>query len=304
MKYNILIKYLIILAIFAHIFSSCEDVVDIETDPLTPQLVVDAWLNNRSEPQAIFLAMTQPYFSNELPEGISGASVQVIRNDGEIFEFKETDNGNYTWTPNTDEVIGEIGHEYGLVIEYEGKTYGSISKMNRVPVIDSLTYRFEEENLGFPEGLYTEFFARDLVGEGDTYWIKTFKNGEFLNKPSELNIAFDAGFSPGAAVDGLIFIPPIRDATNRVADPDGDDNSDVAPWVEGDHFRVEIHSITNEAFFFLATAQRQMINGNNGIFSEPVINTTGNVININDDTEEVLGIFNVAAVSELGRVID
>ena len=85
---------------------------------------------------------------------------------------------------------------------------------------------------------------------------------------------------------------------------DGDDNNDVAPWSIGDSFKVEIHSITNEAFFFLSTAQRQMVNGNNGIFSEPVINTTGNVINVDDETEEVLGVFNVAAVTEMEMTID
>ncbi|MCR9289416.1 MAG: DUF4249 domain-containing protein [Bacteroidetes bacterium] len=297
------IKYLFILTVFTQLFTSCEDVVDIKTDPLTPQLVVDAWLNNRSEPQTISLSMTQPYFQNSLPEGIGGATVKVIRGDNEVFEFTETENGQYNWTPSDDETLGIVNDEFNLSIELDGKTYESASTMNRTPVIDSITQEFRVDEFGFPDGIYAEFFARDFVGEGDTYWIKTFKNGVFLNKPSEINFAFDAGFSQGAAVDGLIFIPPIREAINRTADADTDDNSDVAPWNLEDEIRVEIHSINHDAFYFLSTAQRQMLNGQNGIFSEPVINTPGNIFSVNDE-EEVLGVFNVAAISELTKVVE
>lgn len=304
MNFKLNIKYLLIFFLFGQLLTSCEDVVDIETDPLTPQLVVDAWVNNQSESQQIFLSMTQPYFQNTLPEGISGATVQVIKNENEVFEFTEIEKGNYVWTPSNNEILGEVGDEFSLVIDLDGKTYVSSSTLNRVPPIDSISQELREAELGNPEGIYTEFFARDFIGEGDTYWIKTFKNGEFLNKPSEINFAFDAGFSSGAAVDGLIFIPPIREAINRLPDSDSEDNSDVAPWTQGDEVYVEIHSISLEAFNFLATAQRQMINGDNGIFAEPVINTTGNIICLQDDTEEVLGVFNVAGISNLSRVIE
>ena len=270
---------------------------------MIPQLVVDAWLTNEVEAQVITLTMSQPYFQNTFPEGISGATVQVIRDDGEIFEFQEAENGQYIWLPEGIG-LGEIGNEFGLAIELDGKTYGSLTTLNRVAPIDSIRTEFRDDEFGFPDGIYAEVFARDLEGPGDMYWIKTFKNGEFLNKPLEINYAYDAGFSPGANVDGLIFIPPIREGVNRVADSDGDDDNDVAPWDIGDEIHVEIHSLSLPAFNFLATAERQMINGLNGIFSEPVINTPGNVVNINDENEEVLGIFNVAAVSAMTKVID
>ncbi|MCG8331812.1 MAG: DUF4249 domain-containing protein [Chitinophagales bacterium] len=295
MRFQSKIKYMLLLSFFIQILTSCEDEIEINVDPLTEQVVVDAWLNNRPESQSIFLSKTQSYFENVLPEGVSGATVQVTSSAGIVFEFIETDPGNYVWTPEAGETIGDVGTDYTLQITFEGKSYGAITTLNRVPPIDSITYEYDDDDV---DRIRTEFFARDLTGEGDTYWIKTFKNGMFLNKPSELNIAFDAGFSQGAAVDGLIFIPPIRRATNRTPDPDTDDNSDVSPWAVGDEARVEIHSISNEAFFFLSTAQIQMTSGNSGIFAEPVINTKGNIIS-EDEEEEVLGMFNIAAISEM-----
>ena len=283
MKLNSSITYILFIVISIQLLTSCEDEIAIDVDPLTEQLVVDAWLNNRSESQSIFLSKTQPYFEHVLPEGVSGATIEVASSAGTVFEFIETDPGNYVWTPEAGETIGDVGTDYTLQITFEGKNYGAITSLNRVPPVDSITYESGDDDVN---RIRAEFFSRDFIGGGDTYWIKTFKNGVFLNKPSEMNIAFDAGFSQGAAVDGLIFIPPIRRAVNRTRDTDTDDNSDMYPWTFGDEIRVEIHSISNEAFFFLSTAQTQMTNGDSGIFAEPVINTKGNIFS-EDGEEEV-----------------
>ena len=136
----------------------------------------------------------------------------------------------------------------------------------------------------------------DFEGDGDTYWIKAYKNGVFLNKPNEMNIAFDAGLSVGSNSDGLIFIPPIRELTNPVPDSIGVAD-EVSPWAPGDICKVEIHSISNNAFSFMSLVRDQILNGNNGIFGEPLANAQGNVTASDDSS--VLGIFNVANVSTL-----
>ena len=54
----------------------------------------------------------------------------------------------------------------------------------------------------------------DLPGLGNTYWIKATKNGTLLNKPRELNLAYDAAFAKGSNFDGYTFIQPIRNGIN------------------------------------------------------------------------------------------
>jgi len=71
-------------------------------------------------------------------------------------------------------------------------------------------------------------------------------------------------------------IPPIRDATNPVG---GDDDDETPPWETGDEIKVEIHSISNAAFFFMEIARDQITNGDNGLFATPLANTRGNIIN-------------------------
>ena len=286
-------------------FTNCEDVIDVNVDEAPAQLVVDAWLNNKPEQQTIRLTFSQPYFQNEFTAGAEGANVVLENQDqGSILIFEDQGKGDYTWTPNPGESIGQVGDTFQLGIELNGEAYGGISIMNRVPKIDSITYEFETDELFGPDGIYAEFFARDFVGRGDTYWIKTYKNGLYLNKPSEMNLAFDAGFDGGGDSDGLIFIPPIRNLINRVPDEDNpEDDSMIPPYAEGDSIYVEIHSITNEAFAFLELARDQMNNGSNTIFSIPIANTRGNIINA--QTEDfALGMFCVSAVEALGRKID
>jgi len=284
-------------------FTNCTDVITVNIEDVPPQLVVDAWINNKPEAQTIRLTMSQEYFNNTFAEGVTTAEVIVADESGNFFEFVHQSDGNYVWTPTPGESIGDIGTTFFLGVEWNGNTFGSQSMLNPVPQIDSIQIEYREALLDHPEGFYAQFFSRDLPGLGDTYWIKSFKNGVFLNKPFELNIAWDAGFDGGADTDGLIFVPPIREAINRIPDPDTDDDADVPPWMSGDEVRVEIHSITNLAFNFLDIARDQMTNGANTIFTIPIANARSNIITLEGD-DEALGFFCVSAISGLTKIVE
>ena len=74
------------------------------------------------------------------------------------------------------------------------------------------------------------------------------------------------------------------------------------PYNEGDVVRVEIHSISNEAFNFLEVARDQINNGDNGIFSIPLANTRTNITS--EEGKAVLGFFNIAAVSSASILVE
>lgn len=285
------------------LLNSCQDVIDVDIDAAPQLLVVDGWLNNKPEPQTIKLTLSQPYFDNAFASGVNGAVVSISSSEGKTLSFEEKGKGNYTWVPNGEETLGNVGTTFTLNIDWNGKNYSAISTMAPVPPIDSISQEYRTDEIAGPDGIYAQFFARDLVGLGNTYWIKTYKNNQFLNKPRELNLAAEAGFDSGSVLDGLIFIPPIREGVNRVPDTDAPDDSNVAPWNPGDSLLVEIHSISILAFDFLSIARDQMTNGDNTIFAIPLANTTGNVSS-SAAGEDVLGIFNVAAVSSLGKKIE
>lgn len=291
--------YILILLGSSLLFQACEDVIDVDLANAEPELVVDGWLNNLSQVQEIKLSLSQPYFDSRSSTGVENATVSVTSSNGGTWEFIHQGEGRYTWTPTAGEVLGTVRDSFNLAINWDGRTFTSSSRMNRVPPIDSIVTEFREDEVFGPDGIYAQFFARDPLGNGDTYWIKTFKNGEFLNKPSELNIAYDAGFDPGSRIDGLIFIPPIREFVNRIPDDDeSEDNGDIPPYEVGDQIRVELHSINLPVFRFMETARDQMRNGENTIFAIPLSNTRGNVLD--ESTGKLaLGVFCVSAISSL-----
>jgi hypothetical protein len=289
--------YLIILLISTVFILGCEDVVEIELDEFAPELVVDAWVNDLPELQVITLSETANYFDpNETPR-VNEATVVIVRDDNQEFNFQFTENGRYVYDASEFGVLGDVGNSFELQIQFSGQEFCAQTELNRVPEIESIELEFRDE-IFFPEGIYAQFIARDFNGLGDAYWIKTFKNGVFRNNPRELNIAFDAAFDAGSGVDGLVFIPPIRDLVNPV-----DEDFTPIPWLPEETIKVEIHSISNDAFQFLEIARDQMQNGDNGIFALPLANTRSNISNCSSG-ELSIGFFNVASVSSASRVIE
>lgn len=294
---NIIILLLCLGTLF---LVSCEDVIDVDVDFEEAQLVVDAWLDNLDREQTVRLTLSQDYFENQFAKGVTDATVTITRNDEEVLEFENRGNGDYVWTPNGGS-IGNIGDSYLLTIEWKGDVYVGNSVLNRVPPIDSIVLEFIEDNFGIEDGIYAELFVTDLVGAGDTYWARTWKNDTLLNKPDELNIVYDATFGAGTNLDGVTWIPPLRSAINPTADSDRDDETFQIPYLPGDKIYCEVYSISNEAFRFLQIAEEQMTN--EGLFAVPIANTNNNVSRVSDN-KGVIGFFNVGAVSTMEVVVD
>lgn len=279
---------------------SCEDPVTLESRFEGPQLVIDAWLTNQPDTQTVVLTETQDFYDNRLPTPVTDAQVVVCpdNNPAACIPFVHTSEGRYIWAPEPGDSLGTVGTEYSLGVQRGEDQYLAQTTMNRTATIDSLSFQFEEEALGLDEGLYAQIYARDQVGEGDAYWIRATHNDTLLLRPFEISTAFDAVFDPGTGADGIAFIFPIRFSVNRL-----DDGGGPIPLETGDNIKVEIWSISQEAYLFLNVASEQIANGESGIFALPVANSPGNIFNVNTE-ERALGVFNVAAVASIERTVE
>lgn len=296
---------LLLTGLMAFLFTGCETIIDPELQKAEPVLVVDAWLTNQSRDQRIVLTQTQPYFNSSVPAGISGAAIEVINEtEARAFLFVEEPGkaGSYIWQPTVpDEVIGKTGDRFSLSVKLGNEEFVSSSRLGRVPLIDSITFEFQEKNAFFPESYLGEFWATDPPGRGDTYWIKAFKNDTLLLKPGEINIAYDAGFSAGGNLDGVTFITPIRQGINPF-DTDANDQF-ISPYSPGDSVYVEIHSLTPEAFEFLnqVVIQTDRPGGFAELFAAPLANVSTNVFNTNTKGRKAVGFFCVSSISSAGK---
>lgn len=294
----------LLLFIPAWFVIACETTLYPELDEPANLIVVDAWINQKPEKQVIRISLSQPYFDTARPPAVKGATVFIEdMHTGDVFLFEECPDG-YCWD-RADAPFGTTGHRYRLEVTANGEVFEAFATLGRVPPVDSVYFRFHAADMLVNEDYFTaEFMATDPPGTGDTYWIKGWKNNTFLNKPAELNMAYDAGFSAGQSVDGEAFLIPIRrDYINPMDRVEGKAHAFHPPYQAGDSVYVEIHSIDPLAFDYLWGLYFQ-INRPGGfaeLFSMPLSNVSTNLKAITGGGQtRVAGFFNVAAVSGNG----
>jgi hypothetical protein len=297
----------ILYVVFIALSFGCETPITPELNKAEEIMVIDAWLSHKMERQEIRISKSQPYFDNSHPSMIVGLEISVEDiNTGEVYDFQEG-NDSYYWDP-IDAPFGEIGHTYRLVVYSTDEIFEAVAGLGRVPEVDAIVYTYNEEDFTISEPYYSaEFVATDPVGVGDAYWIKAWKNGSYLGKPSEINIAFDAGLSPGQSVDGQVFHQVIRrDFVNPLEEMPDKKNFFYPPYTVGDSLYVEIHSIFPSGFrlFNGVILQTNRPGGFSGLFATPLANVMTNLKSTNENsTTNVAGFFNVSAVSAGGGKI-
>ena len=296
----------IFISLIAFAFFACENIIYPELEPSLEQYVVDAWLNDLPGSQKIFLSKSNNYFMSELPKLLSGAEVYLTDEDGNRYDFEETGEG-YVWGDSSSTSFLQVGTSYQLNVSIDGIRFSGTSEMNPVPPVDSITFKYQEKDFSTAEDYYlAEVVATDLAGVGNTYWIKAWKNGVYLNKASEINIAYDAGFSAGGNIDGQVFIQPIQELINPFDTDEAGEALIEPPYSIGDTIYVEIHSISESAFYFLNEVKIQTVRsgGFGALFAQPFSNVSTNLINedVNSAIHPV-GFFNVSAISSLEQVL-
>jgi hypothetical protein len=289
-------KKILFLPLLVLALTGCQDVINLDTETGPSQLVVDGWVTNQTGPQTIKLTQSAAYFDNSTPKPVLGATVTVTDEANVAYRFQDLKNtGEYVWTPPSPYTpLGHVSGTYRLSIKTGTEEYQATTQIRPGPRIDSVNYYFDKPPVtpqrGPKEGYVAEFYARDLPGKDDTYWIKTFKNGKYFNRASDISLAYDAGFSPGGNIDGIVFILPIRRSINKEY------------WSAGDTLRVELHSIPVAAYYFLQAVNAE--SGNQGLFATPPTNIPTNVTNLNANGRKALGFFGGSSVNTLQTVID
>lgn len=291
MKFRNLI-YLTAFVFLAFSQIACEDIVEVDVEQKQKKLVVDAFIDNQLQTQTIRLTESIPFFDlpGTEPPVTTATVVLADTSTGKIFPFIHDSMGYYRWNPN--EMSGDtltVGSSYALFIIENGDTVVGITKLYpTADRIDSLRTVPTKGN-GPPfidTGRYCEIFAYDLPGIGNHYWLKTFRNDTLLSDINNLNIAQDMGNNSNGQ-DGDLFIYPVRFSQL---------NEFLRPYVGGEKVRVEIHSISREAYYWFQLIVNESNNG--GLFATPPVNIMSNLFYINQNPKRgIAGFLNVAAVN-------
>ena len=274
------------------VLTSCTSVIQVSVPKGSNLIVVDAFLSNSTKPQTVRLTFNANYFSNVPTPAVIGATVSLTDlTNSTTYTFTPDGSGNYTYTPIVNDSMAQVNHTYQLNISYNGNSYMALSTLYQTTKVDTIVFRSTStdaygqypNDTTNPRAYYPYIFAKDIKGQENYYWAKTYKNNVLYGQPGQMNFFQDAGdFAPDGDYIGVPnnFFGLI-------------DNKD--PYHKGDVCTVEIYSINENTIDFLLQLQTQMTNSQAGLFAVTPQNVKTNIQQISG-TQQAIGWFNMAAV--------
>ena len=282
MKKATLLYSISVLIMAFPLFTACEKVIELDLDTQEKELVIDAHIDwekgTTGQEQTILLSYTQPYYSQETPEGASGATVLVADNQGNIFPFVEHIAGTYknvNFTPT-------LGRRYALIVQYQGKEYVASDILKEVP-------QLTEDN------------------------ITQSNDGGFTGDQIMLTLRFDA--NPNERNNFVLRIKASSDGVTRLYGfndryfPDGRfsskilslSNKEEEKFKPGDTVEITLFRVSETYMNYIRVLSNNTSN-NAGLFSIPN-RVRGNIVNRANPQENPLGAFRVAQYSKIIYVI-
>ena len=249
------------------LFSSCEEVVEIDLEESEPRLVVEAsllWdLENEELPLYIRISETAPYFDDSMPPA-EGAQVRVTTDDGEEYQFEETEPGIYFHEGFT----ALLDEDYHLEIKYEEEVYRATERLYSAPELEFVE---QTDNGGFG-GEDTEFklFYTDPAEEDNYYLFR------FYHDKVSLQI-YDDEFTNGNRTFAFFSVDDVE---------------------QGDQVLFEIQGISRRFYEYMYLLRSQGGTSGGPFQSQPSL-ARGNVVNETDPDNFAFGYFRLSYINYL-----
>lgn len=271
------------------LFSSCEDVIDLNLDDEDVNLyAVEASISTKEQP-VVFLYKTLRVNQDTEYPGISGAEVVVSDDATPANQITLTESqgkkGLYL-VPEGQNFAGVAGREYTVTIKTEGNTLVAKDKLARVEPIDSMIV--EPSLRGNKRFLGVFTYGQETPGVGNYYKWDVYVNGNLLYKSEELSIAWDK-FVDGNYISKLEIFTDFYDTTKP----------EDRKLKLNDTIQVRQTSISEFAYNYYFQVYNQGTTG--GLFSVPPANIKSNFTCSNG--KPVLGLFVARDISESNKVV-
>jgi len=187
--------YIFLLVFSTLIYSSCEDIIDVDLNDAAPRLVIEGNISNKTDTQGVWISTSAAIGSLNVFPGVSGATVAVTDNRGAEFIFRERAPGIYS----SRRLRGQPGTTYTLKVTYNGNIYSATSTMPQAVSIDSLG--FNTTKVFNNERKSIQLLFRDPAGVKNYYRFVLSVNGIKSNSI----FVFDDDFNDGNKVTRELF---------------------------------------------------------------------------------------------------
>jgi len=293
--------YLILL------FSNCVEEFNPEAQGYENLLVVDAFLSDSDESFTVTLSRSFPIDTTQfIPE--SGAFVSLSSESGETHNLQETGSpGNYQTNGN---IMTQVGQSYKLSIQTQnGNQYESSEvTMRKTPEIDSITFRYEEKTTAGLQGMQVYANTHDPANntwyyrwEWDESWEFSMPYDSYLYWEDDMIILRDERIYRCWKYDSSTSID--ISSSKSLTEDRISDFPLIYVTTQTDRLErkysllVKQYGLSEESYNYWKELQN--VTENLGTLFDPQPSIIyGNIININDPNEIVLGYFDASTVSE------
>jgi hypothetical protein len=170
-------KRLILPGILTLGLYACTKTVHLNLDNAPPQIVIQGEVtDDPNGPYFVRISRSVSFYSlNDFPP-VSGASIKISDNEGNIDSLVETTPGIYS----THILRGRPGNTYTLSVLSQDTLYTAVSTMPQPVKMDSIS--FNHQNIFGDKGIYAIANYQDPPEMGNYYQFIEYLNGKLLNK--------------------------------------------------------------------------------------------------------------------------
>ncbi|PVW13572.1 DUF4249 domain-containing protein [Marixanthomonas spongiae] len=266
-------KRVLILIICFGIFTSCEEVVDVDLNEGEPKLVIDAKITKNIEDDSsitrVKLSTTVPFFDSEI-NLVNGATVTITDEKGTVYTIENTSDGVYEYPgfnplPNTN---------YTLEIVYKNEVYTATEQLQPVVPLEFVEQRNDG---GFDgESIELKVFFTDPANEENYYFF------EAITESGSGYDALEDKFFDGNLIFGFLSTDDLE---------------------TGDQVTFYLHG-TNEQFYnFIFILLQQGSDASGGPFETQPATVRGNLVNETNPDNFPLGYFRISETSVLNYTV-
>ncbi len=274
--------YTLTFAMITLMILSCEETIVLDIDQAPSNIVIESTLTNELRRHKVKVTRTLDFYQTGRSPAVTNATVYITDDLGNRFDFVHNPDGVADMNGHYLSEIpfqAELFQTYTLQVAIDGVSYTATDELLPVTSIDSLTYRINFREFLDPQtpGRYYEvlLYAKEPQETKDYYFFKFFRNdSSIFVGPTDIYFADDVIL--GEEINGIP--SPVL-------------------YMEGDMARIEMYSLTRNAYLFYNDLFN-LINNDGGMFGSPPVNPRTNLSN------GALGLFQVSAVAKESILIE
>ncbi|MEL7531690.1 MAG: DUF4249 domain-containing protein [Bacteroidota bacterium] len=277
-------------------------------------LVVEGLITDQAEPYVVKLSYSSPVSETNF-EPISNASVEVQSEDGQTFPFTLSADGIYV--SDSSSFLAVVGQSYRLLLNIGGKSYAStLEQIKRSPPIDSIFWDYDSRvtSEGPVEGVQLFVNTNDPEANSRFYryqWVETWKYGVLYpanyiylgNDQSETVQAYPTCYKTESSV-GINVASTAQNTEDRLL---GHPLQFITTNTNRLDKRYSIflrqYVMSEQEFLFWKTIKESTENIGS-LFDRQPQSRLGNIQNLDDPSEAVLGYFSASGLSTKRIFID